>query len=359
MKYNFNVQLTNQSKLSQIDFNNIPFGRVFSDHMFIADYNGEEWTDLRIVPYGNLEMSPASSVLHYSQTVFEGMKATKDADGTPLLFRPEQNARRLNKSAARMAMPELPEDLFMQALNQLIALDHEWIPNVPDSSLYIRPYMFANDPFIGVKPSTNYRFIMFTAPVGAYYSGAVKLLASEKYIRAAIGGTGAAKAGGNYAATLLPQLEAQKQGFDQLMWLDANEFKYIQECGTMNLFFIVDGKVLTPSLKNDTILHGITRDSFVQLLRSYGLEVEERRISIDEIVDASKAGKIEDCFGAGTAAVVAPVASFNYRDTNYELPALETRKHSIRLKEDLTNLRKGTLEDKFGWMQKVNVMQTA
>ncbi len=359
MKYNFNVQLTDQSKLSQVDFNNIPFGRVFSDHMFIADYDGKEWTDLRIVPYGNLEMSPAASVLHYSQTIFEGMKATKDADGTPLLFRPEMNARRLNKSAARMAMPEVPEELFMQALNELVGLDHNWIPNTPDSSLYIRPYMFANDPFIGVKPSETYRFIIFTAPVGAYYSGAVKLLASEKYVRAAAGGTGAAKAGGNYAATLLPQLEAQKQGFDQLMWLDAKEFKYIQECGTMNLFFIVDGKVLTPNLDDGTILHGITRDSFIQLFRSYGLTVEERPIPIEEIVAAHKAGKLEDVFGAGTAAVVAPVASFNYRDTNYELPALETRKHSIRLKEDLISLRKGTLDDKFGWMKKVNLMKIA
>lgn len=359
MKYNFNVQLTNQSRLSQVDFNNIPFGRIFSDHMFIADYDGKEWTDLRIVPYGDLEMSPASAVLHYSQTIFEGMKATKGADGTPLLFRPEMNARRLNKSAVRMAMPEIPEELFMQALNELISIDHKWIPNVPDSSLYIRPYMFANDPFIGVRPSETYRFVIFTAPVGAYYSGAVKLLASEKYIRAAVGGTGAAKAGGNYAATLLPQLEAQKQGFDQLMWLDAKEFKYIQECGTMNLFFIVDGKVLTPSLETQTILHGITRDSFITMFRDQGLIVEERRISIDEIVEAHKAGKLEDCFGAGTAAVVAPVASFNYRGVNYELPALETRKYSIKLKEDLTNLRKGTHEDKFGWMRKIQILETA
>jgi branched-chain amino acid aminotransferase len=357
MKYNFNVQLTNQSRLSEVDFNNIPFGRIFSDHMFVADYDGKEWTDLRIVPYGNLEISPASAVLHYSQTIFEGMKATKGEDGTPLLFRPEMNAHRLNKSAVRMAMPQIPEELFLQALDELIAIDHHWIPTVEDSSLYIRPYMFANDPFVGVRPSDTYRFIIFTAPVGAYYSNAVKLLVSEKYIRAAVGGTGAAKTGGNYAATLLPMLEAQKQGFDQLMWLDANEFKYIQECGTMNLFFIVDGKVLTPTVETDTILYGITRDSFITMLRSYGLEVEERLISIDEIVEAHKAGKLEDAFGAGTAAVVTAVESFNYRDENYVLPALETRKYSIQLKEDLANLRKGTLEDKFNWMHKVEVLE--
>lgn len=355
MAYDIKVQKTENSRLGELDFNNIPFGKIFSDHMFIADYDGEKWTDLRIVPYADFLISPASMVLHYSQTIFEGMKVAKGADGTPYLFRPEMNLRRINKSTARMAMPQFPEDLFLQALNELISLDNEWIPTVPDSSLYVRPLMFANDPYIGVRPSETYRFFIFTAPVGAYYSSQVKLLATEKNIRAAKGGTGFAKTGGNYAATLLPMQEAKELGFDQVMWLDAKEYKYIQECGTMNLFFIIDGKAVTPSLEDGTILEGITRDTFITMLRDRGITVEERPISIEELIAAHKAGKLEDAFGTGTAAVVTPVELFNYRGENYALPALETRTISAQLKTDLELLRKGELVDKFGWIHAVSI----
>lgn len=356
MKYDIDVQLSNASRIDEVDFDNIPFGKVFSDHMFVADYYDGQWQDFRIVPFQPLSMSPSSMVLHYAQTIFEGMKVMKSPEGTPLLFRPEMHAKRFNRSARRMAMPELPEALYHQALRELIAIDHAWIPTAPDSALYVRPFMIANDPFIGIRPSETYKFIIFTAPVGAYYAEPVKLLATDRYVRAVKGGTGFAKAGGNYAATLLPQQEAREQGFDQLMWLDAVEHKYIDECGTMNLFFVIDGKVITPTTEHGTVLEGITRDSFIHILRDQGFTVEARRISIDEVVAASQAGTLQDMFGAGTAAVVAPVSHYHYEGTTYELPPVADRPVSQRIKQTLNDLRSGQIEDKFGWTHPVKVL---
>ncbi|MGB0863108.1 MAG: branched-chain amino acid aminotransferase [Saprospiraceae bacterium] len=356
MKYSIDINLTDASKVSEVDFNNIPFGKVFSDHMFMADYEDGEWKNFEIVPFQPLNLYPSAIVLHYAQTIFEGMKVMKNPAGEPVLFRPEMHSQRLNRSARRMAMPELPEDLFLQALTELISIDHNWIPNTPDSALYVRPFMIANDQFIGVRPSETYKFIIFTAPVGAYYSKPVKLWATDKYVRAIEGGTGFAKAGGNYAASLLPQREAQAQGFDQVMWLDGIEHKYIHECGTMNLFFVIDGVVVTPSLDAGTVLAGITRNSFIHLLKARGYEVQERPITIDELVEATKTGKVQDVFGAGTAAVVAPVESVHYKGVTYEFPEMEGRKISKQLKIDLNEVRSGQSEDTFGWTHPLNVL---
>lgn len=350
MKYRINITKTQKSRLSELDFNNIPFGRVFSDHMFVADYTDGEWMDPRIEPFGRISLHPAAMALHYGQSVFEGMKASKNYDGQPLLFRPEMHARRINRSARRMCMPEVPEALFMEALHQLVAVDADWIPMREGSAMYIRPFMFANDEFIGVKPSERYKFIIFTCPVGPYYSRPVSLYAEQHYVRAVEGGTGEAKAAGNYGGALLPAEEALKKGFDQVMWMDAHEFKYIQEVGTMNIFFVIDGKVITPSVDDGTILRGVTRDSILTILREKNYEVEERSITIDEVLAAHRAGKLEEVFGAGTAAVVAHVSKIGYQDQVLELPPMEQRKIGEMVKNEINGLRAGKIKDQRGWV---------
>ena len=350
MKYNIKITKTQNSRLSEVDFNNIPFGRVFSDHMFVAEYQKGEWANLRIEPFGRFSIHPAAMALHYGQAIFEGMKASKSYKGKPLFFRPEMHARRLNNSARRMCMPEVPEALFLEALHQLVALDSDWIPPQEGSALYIRPYMFANDEFIGVKPSDNYRFIIFTGPVGPYYPKPVSLIAEQEYVRCAVqGGTGEAKVAGNYAASLLPARKANQKGYDQVMWLDANEFKYVQEVGTMNIFFVVDGVVITPAL-NGGILPGITRDSILKIFREKGYEVEERDISVDELMEAHSAGKLEEAFGTGTAAVVAHVSKIAVGDKVMELPPVEQRKLGELAKQEINGLRSQKIEDTHGWI---------
>ena len=342
------------SRVTDLDFNNIPFGRVFSDHMFIADYKDGKWQDHRIVPFGYMQMHPAMMTLHYGQACFEGMKAMKKTDGTPVFFRPEDNAKRLNYSAKRLCMPEFPVPDFMEALHALVALDRNWIPENEDSALYLRPFMFATDEYIGVKPSDTYRMVIFTCPVGAYYSNPVKLLTDQKYIRAAEGGTGDAKAAGNYAGSLYPAKLAKEQGYDQVLWLDAREFKYIQEAGTMNLFFVIGDTVVTPSTTG-TILEGITRHSCIEILKSNGIKVEERMLSIDEIVEAHLAGQLLECFGTGTAAVIAPVSEIKHEDTVMPLPQPYSGKIGAMLKAQINGLRKGTVEDTFGWIEEVKI----
>lgn len=349
MKHDVKITKTTKSRLDHVDFDNIPFGKVFSDHMFIADFVDGEWRDARIVPFGNFEIHPACLGLHYGQSIFEGMKASKGKDGEPLLFRPEMHAKRINRSAQRMCMPDFPEDLFLQAIHQLVELDQGWIPPKEGSALYIRPFMFANGEFFGVKPSDKYRMMIFTGPVGPYYPKPVRLVVEEHYVRAVPGGAGAAKAAGNYGATLLPTEKAIKRGYDQIMWMDGHEFKYVQEVGTMNLFFVIDGVVITPAL-NGAILAGITRDSFMTILKDKGIPVEERPLSIDEIVAAYKAGKLEEVFGAGTAAVVAHVADITYRDAIMELPPVEERKIGTMLKSTIDKIRFRTMEDPYGWI---------
>jgi branched-chain amino acid aminotransferase len=349
MKYDIKITKTGNSRLSQVDFNNIPFGRTFSDHMFVADFEGGKWKNLQIVPFEPFTISPAAMVLHYGQAVFEGMKASKSLDGQPLFFRPEMHAKRLNASARRLCMPDVPEDLFMEALHQLVGLDSDWIPPKEGSALYLRPFMIATDPFIGVKPSESFKFFILTGPVGPYYPKPVSLIVEQQYVRAFKGGTGEAKAAGNYAGSLLPARIAVEKGFDQVMWMDGVEFKYIQEVGTMNIFFVIDGKVITPET-DGTILRGITRDSILHLLRERGFDVEVRKISIDEVVAAHKAGTLQEVFGAGTAAVVAHVAQIGYRDEIFKLPPVDQRKIGEMIKAEIDGLRSGKIKDTHGWI---------
>lgn len=358
MKYNIDITKANQSRVNEVDFDDIPFGRVFSDHMFVADYEDGEWKDFRIVPFGPFSMHPASMVLHYGQAIFEGMKASKNLDDRPMFFRPEMHARRINASAQRICMPNIPEDLFLEALHTLVSLDQGWIPPKEGSALYIRPFMFANDEFIGVRPSSKYRFIIFTGPVGPYYPKPVRLIAEQQYVRAFKGGTGEAKAAGNYAASLLPARIAQEKGYDQVMWMDGREFKYIQEVGTMNIFFVINGKVITPAT-DGAILKGITRDSVLTILRDKGYEVIEKPVHIEEIVAAYDAGTLQEVFGTGTAAVVSHVAEIAYGDNVMHLPSIEDRQVGNMVKDVIDGLRSGRVEDTYGWIVPVEELALA
>ena len=294
------------SRIHSVDMDNIPFGKVFSDHMFIADYIDGKWINCEIKPLEALSLHPSNLALHYGQSVFEGMKASVTKDGLPCLFRPEMHAKRINKSAERLCMPHFPEDLFIEALHKLIGLESNWIPAKSGSALYIRPFMFATDEFLGVRPSKTYKFIIMTLPVGPYYAEPVSLKAETEFVRASIGGVGEAKAAGNYAASLYPVMLANQQGFDQIMWLDGNEFKYVQEVGTMNIFFVIDNVLVTPET-DGAILKGITRDCVITLMKDKGYKVEERLIEISEIYEAKEKGTLTEIFGVGTAAVVSKV----------------------------------------------------
>ena len=348
---NIQVRPIKQSRLSEIDMNNIPFGRVFSDHMFVVRYVDGQWQHPEIVPYGPLAFAPSSSVLNYGQAIFEGMKATRGVDGSVLLFRPEQNLRRLNQSADRMCMPRLPEELFMDGLRSLIRQDLDWVPQPEQGSLYIRPLMFATDEYIGVKASEDYIFTIFTCPVGPYYTKPVNLLASKDHVRAAIGGTGAAKFAGNYAAALLPDKLAKQKGYDNVLWLDARENRFIEECGTMNIFFVIDGKVVTPALSG-TILPGITRASLIRLLEENGHPVERRRLSIYEIQGAYREGRLQEVFGAGTAATVSPVERIGFAGEDMTLN-VEDFTIGNWLKDTLQKIKTREIEDRHGWTVEV------
>ncbi len=341
-----------QSRLDSVDFNNLPFGKIFSDHMFVSDYRDGEWTDERIIPFGHFTMHPASMVLHYGQAIFEGMKASKLHDGTPVLLRPAEHAKRLNASARRMMMAEYPEDRFVEAVSQLVALDKDWIPPAEGSALYLRPYMYATDEFIGVRPSETYRFCIFTAPVGPYYAKPVRLVVEEHYVRAVPGGTGEAKAAGNYAGSLKAVQEANQRGFDQVLWMGGPDKKQIQEVGTMNVFFVIDGEVITPAT-DGAILKGITRKMFIQVLKDKGIPVSERIITIDEVAAASRAGTLEEAFGAGTAAVVSHISELQYGEQLMQLPPVESRKIGPVLKQHIDGLRVGKVEDTHGWLVRV------
>jgi branched-chain amino acid aminotransferase len=350
-KYSVKVTPTTHSRLSSVDFANIPFGKVISDHMFVVDYDGQQWVDPRIEPFGPMQLSPANLALHYGQSIFEGMKASKIGN-EPFLFRAGMHARRFNVSAERMCMPTLPEDLFLQAIKMLVDLDRSWIPDTEGHALYIRPVMFATDEYFGVHASEKYRFVIFTGPVGPYYSKPVSLWVEEVFTRASQGGAGEAKCAGNYGASLLPAKRAKMAGYDQVMWMDAVEKKYVQEVGTMNLFFVMDGKVITPTTTG-TILRGITRDSIVTLLKEWGYTVEDRLLSITEIADAYGRGTLEDCFGTGTAAVVSHVSSITWRDRKMELSPSDEKNRplSFRLKNHFSRLRIGQEPDTFHWLQ--------
>jgi branched-chain amino acid aminotransferase len=348
MSYSFKITKTQQSSLSKVDFNNIPFGKTFSDHMFVADYINGEWTNLEIKPVAPIPTHPGNMAWHYGQAIFEGMKATRDAEGNALLFRPEMHAKRINVSARRMCMPEIPEALFLQAIHTLVDMEKAWIPPQTGSALYIRPFMYATDETIGVKASETYKFIIFVMPVGPYYSQPVKLLAQDTYVRAVVGGVGEAKTAGNYAASLLPATMARKEGYDQVMWLDGVHKKYIQEVGTMNIFFVIGDEVITPNL-DGAILAGITRDCMITLLKDKGYKVVERPITIDEVLKANEDGKLIEIFGTGTAAVIAPVEKLKYRDTVITLD-MDKRQISKFAYDTINGMRNRSIEDKYGWI---------
>ncbi len=340
------------SKLKDLDLENLPFGRFFSDHMLEADYENGEWKNIEIKPYQPLLLSPSLAALHYGQAIFEGIKAYKDRNGNPFIFRPYDNFHRFNISAERMQMPVVPEELFIEGMRQLIALDKNWIPSSADHSLYIRPFMFSSDEVIGVKPSDTYKFMIILSPTGPYYSAPMRIYVEEKYVRAAPGGVGYAKAAGNYGAAMLATAEAKKKGYDQVLWTDVTEHKYVQECGTMNVFFVIGNKAITPGLEQGTILGGVTRLSTITLLQEMGLTVEERDLSIDEVIEAYKAGTPIEVFGTGTAATISLIKELRYKDFVMEFD-VDAWKTAPTVKKWITDIREGRREDKYNWMWKI------
>lgn len=345
-----------ESKKQQPQSDQLEFGRVFTDHMFVADYcEGQGWTDHRIIPYAPLELDPAATVFHYGQTIFEGLKAYVGKEGQVLLFRPEENMRRMNKSSERLCMPAFNEEIAIEALEKLISIDKDWIPVTEGTSLYIRPFMVATEPYLGVSPSKKYKFIIILSPVGSYYKEGihpVKILVENEYVRAVAGGTGTAKTAGNYASGLRAQEIASKKGYSQVLWLDGVERKYIEEVGSMNVFFKINGEVITPIL-NGSILEGITRKSILQLLRHWDIPVVERKISMEELRSAHQAGTLEEAFGTGTAAVVSPIGELNWGDDIMVVNNNQTGELSKKLYETLTGIQTGKVEDSFGWVVEV------
>jgi len=350
---NFDVTTVAESRIHQLDPNNIQFGSLFTDHMLVADYVNGEWHTPKILPYGDISYNPALASLHYGQSIFEGMKAFKNDNDEVLMFRPQENWKRFNISADRMCMAHVPEEIFIGGLEELLRLDAAWVPKGEDNSLYLRPFMFSSDVYLGVRPSQNYRFMIIMSPAGKYYSTPPKVKVETEYIRAAPGGVGYAKCAGNYAASLYPAKLAQEQGYTQLLWTDAIEHKYFEESGTMNVMFVIDGKLITPAVSS-TILKGITRDSLLQLAKSLNIEVEERRVSVDEVVSGIASGKVTEVFGAGTAVVVSPFSAIGYNGEDFVLPAITEESVSSKLKNALNDVRTGKVEDTFGWVWKVN-----
>jgi len=350
MSYNISITKVAKSKVGDLDFNNIPLGRTFTDHMFICDYENGQWNNPRVEPLQLIPTHPAAMALHYGQAIFEGMKATVDTEGTPMLFRPNKNAKRLNFSANRMGMPNFPEDLFVEGLKQLVAIEQSWIPPQEGSALYLRPFMYADEPFIGMRAATSFKFIIIASPSGPFFKKRIKLYAETNYIRAAEGGTGEAKAAGNYAAAIRPTELAKAKGYDQVLWLDALEHKYIQEVGTMNIFFKVDGKFITPK-RDGAILDGITRMSVIDILKHKGFEVTERPITIDEIKDASKNGTLEEAFGTGTAVGIAYIQEIGLNDETIHVS--NESPVGLDVNNTLNGIKTGKIEDTFNWMVKV------
>jgi branched-chain amino acid aminotransferase len=346
------IERVKQSRIHQVDFTNIPFGKIYTDHMFLADYKMGEWTNFRIMPYGHMPISPATPALHYGQSIFEGMKAIKNENGEALVFRAKDNWNRMNVSGHRLCMPHIPEDLFMDSLSTIIDLDRDWIPSADGSSLYIRPFMFSADEYIGIRPSENFTFIIILCPVGAYYSTPVKVRIETHYTRAVAGGTGYAKAGGNYGGAIYPAKLAQDKGYHQLIWTDGKNHEYIEESGTMNVMFVIDGTLVTPEL-SDSILAGITRDSVLTLARQWGMKVEERKISVSELRAGLEAGKVTEAFGAGTAATIAHIELVGFDDKDYYLPPIAERKFANKVFDELEGIKRGKRPDTFGWLTKM------
>lgn len=347
-----NISKIEKSKLNDINLENIPFGKYFTDHMLEVDYEDGEWKTPEIKPYQPLLLSPSTAALHYGQAIFEGIKAYKNADGEAYIFRPHDNFKRFNISAERMQMPQVPEDIFMEGMRMLIELDKDWIPQMEDHSLYIRPFMFSSDEMIGVKPSDKYKFMILLSPTGPYYSTPMRIYVEEKYVRAVPGGVGYAKAAGNYGGAMYATAQAKLKGYDQVLWTDAYEHKYVQECGTMNVFFIIGNTAITPNLDEGTILAGVTRNSTMVLLQEMGFKVEERALSIDDIIDAHKASILYEVFGTGTAATISFIKELRYKDYIMEFNTDEW-KTAPAIKTKLNAIRYGHMPDTYEWMYKI------
>jgi branched-chain amino acid aminotransferase len=343
------VTPTAHSRIGEVDWDNLPFGKIFSDHMLVMEYADGTWQQPEIVPFASVSIHPATSAIHYGQSIFEGMKANKTASGEVLIFRPDMNAKRFIESSERMCMPTIPEDIFVELVRKLVEVDSNWIPNKEGYSLYIRPFLFATDEFIGIKPSDTYKFMIFTCPVGAYYSEPVNVKIEEFYTRASIGGVGRAKTAGNYGASLYPAKQGQSKGFHRLVWTDGKEHKYIEESGTMNIVFVINDTLITPSEDADTILRGVTKRSVIDIAKAWGIPVEERKVTVEEIVLAAKNGTLQEAFGAGTAATIATIAKIGFRDEIFELPAVDENAISQKIKNYLDNLKSGKIADDFGW----------
>ncbi len=332
------------------------FGKIFTDHMFIMEYTeGKGWHDPAVVPYGPLLLDPSTMVFHYGQEMFEGLKAYKAKDGRVLLFRPDKNIERANRTNERICIPQIPEDIFMQALKTIVDVDSDWIPEWEGTSLYIRPFVIATDPYLGVRPSLTYKFMIILSPVGAYYASGlepVKIWIEDEYVRTIRGGIGEAKTGGNYVASLKAQIKAHDAGYSQVLWLDGVEKKYIEEVGAMNVFFKIGDTVITPELTG-SLLAGVTRASCIELLQSWGEKVEERKLSVDELIAAAKSGELKECFGSGTAAVISPVGILRYGDDVYTVGNGETGELSLKLYNTVTGMQNGEVEDTFSWIVKV------
>ena len=350
----FAFERTTKSRIKDVDFNNIEFGKYISDHMLVVDYLDNKWQTPKIVPFGDIPMSPAMLSLHYGQSVFEGMKAFRNINGDICIFRPQKHGERLNKSLARMCMPEIPEELFIQSLHAIVETDKAWIPTSEGASLYIRPFVFAFEPRLGVKIADHFKFMILTSPAGAYFSKATRIKVEKTFVRAAEGGTGFAKCSGNYGGSFYPTQLARQQGFDQVLWTDAKEHKYIDEAGVMNVMFVINGKLVTPKLTS-ALLDGVTRDSILKLAPGLGITVEERRVSVDEIEEAFKKGTITEAFGSGTAAVVSPIATINIEGVDYNLPPAGPDSVQQRAKQKLSNIRYGQEADVYGWNYIINV----
>ena len=345
---NISITHTHNSKLSEIDFNDIPFGKYTSDHMFMMDYDNGEWGDFRIVPYQPLMLDPQSKALQYCQCIFEGMKASIGIDGIPKLLRPDLNIERFNRSAERRCMPTIPQEMFLQALKAITLCEMDWIPKEVGSALYLRPTMVATESSLGVTPSSSYTFYIYTGPAQPYFNKPVKLITEQTFIRAVPGGTGEAKTGGNYGASLKAGQLAKQNGYDQIIWLESPGFKKIQEAGMMNLFFVIGDTVITPQLSG-AVLKGTTRTYFIDILKEKNIKVEVRDIYIDEILEAYRNNNLKEAFGAGTAAVVSHIAEITHGDVQMILPD-NTEKISAMLYNEITGLRAGTIEDKRNWL---------
>lgn len=350
------IERTTAPKAKPTDETKLGFGHIFTDHMFIMNYDtGLGWHDARIVPYGEITLSPAAMCLHYGQEIFEGLKAYRTADGSVQLFRPDENFKRMNVSAERMVIPQLNEEDCMQALKTLVKMEEDWVPHTDGASLYIRPFIISTDPYVGVRPGDHYMFMIILSPSGAYYStglNPVKIYVEKKYVRAVRGGTGFAKTAANYAISLKGQQEAHDQDYEQVLWLDGVEQKYIEEVGSMNIFFVIDGEVITPQLTG-SVLPGITRKSALEICRKRGYKVSERRITIEEVAEAYDNGKLDEVFGTGTAAVISPVGHLKWGDKVMTINDNKIGAISQMLYDTMTGIQWGKIKDEFGWIVKI------